>query len=188
MKFDFLQQRLDQGELNYLDVYFAEFMADLASTSDIILVNTFANLSHAQHNQHSCLDLSGQPNIQNKLRGLTCVTQVDLSNNNTVNTPLVLSQADLGKTNSATSPDSPARTCRLYLQRYHQYETNIAQQLISRNQLVSDGKSYVAILDELFPEAADGAVNWQKIAAFQNPDRGDRVSASIVAWDGRNIG
>ena len=170
MKFDFLLQRQIQGELNYLDIYFAEFMADLAGTSDSIVVNTFANLSRAQSNQHSCLDLSDQPDIQDKLRALACVTVVNPAGNTPVHTPLVLSQEDPSGARGADSAD-PDSTCRLYLQRYHQYESNIAQQLVSRNQLINDGKDYISILNELFPEVTDGTVNWQKIAAFQSVTR-----------------
>ena len=55
-RFNFLAQRKEQGDLLDVDVYFAEFIADLARTADPQLVNLFAELSHAQHTQQSCLD------------------------------------------------------------------------------------------------------------------------------------
>ena len=165
MKFDFLMQRLNQGELNRLDIYFAEFVADLALTADAELINTFANLSHAQANQHCCLDISDSPLIQAKLRKLDCVTLVHPDDRQRVNTPLVMcSFKDVGH----------PLYCRLYLQRYYCYEINLTDALVQRNRQLNDGKEYVSILNELFPETSldnKREIDWQKVAAFQSVTR-----------------
>ncbi|HIL98134.1 MAG TPA: exodeoxyribonuclease V subunit alpha [Pseudomonadales bacterium] len=145
--------RKQSGELADIDIYFAEFMADIANTTDHQLINAFAELSHAQLNQHACLDISGRIELVQKLKDLDCVTEVDPQDNNVAHTPLVLT--------------CQHQQYKLYLQRYHQYESNIARHLITRNKTVDSGTGYVDILDLLFPDSSDTEVDFQKVAAFQ---------------------
>ena len=158
MKYDFLQQRLNQGELTHLDVYFAEFMAELSATDDGQLVNVLANLAHAQSEQHSCLDISSRTDLITKLVSLDTVTTVVASERSAANTPLVLVKANNG-------------FVLLYLQRYYQYETEIVRQLVGRNQQTKTSTAFLPMLDKLFPMSteADAGVetDWQKVAAFQ---------------------
>ena len=146
-------RKQSSGELVDMDIYFAEFMADIANTTDHQLINVFAELSHAQLNQHACLDISSRPELVQKLKKLECVTEVDPQDNNVVHTPLVLT--------------CQHQQSRLYLQRYHQYESSIARHLIARNKNVDNCADYVDILDRLFPESSDTWVDFQKVAAFQ---------------------
>jgi exodeoxyribonuclease V alpha subunit len=158
MKYGFLKQRLDQGDLTHLDVYFAEFMAELSATDDAQLVNVLANLAHAQSQQHSCLDISSRTDLIAKLVSLDTVTTIVASERGEANTPLVLVKArdDL---------------VLLYLQRYYQYETEIVRQLAARNQQTETSTAFLPMLDELFPASSDADVeattDWQKVAAFQ---------------------
>ena len=135
MKYGFLKQRLDQGDLTHLDVYFAEFMAELSATDDAQLVNVLANLAHAQSQQHSCLDMSSRTDLIAKLASLETVTTVIASERSIANTPLVLVKA---------SDD----LVLLYLQRYYQYEAEIVRQLAARNLKTGTSTAFLPMLDE----------------------------------------
>ena len=91
--FHFLHQRKERGELQDIDIFFAEFMAELASTNDAQLINIFAELSHAQGKQHSCLDLTNRVEIIEKLKLLPSITILNPPNIKThvSANPLVLS-------------------------------------------------------------------------------------------------
>jgi len=144
---DFLKRKLLQNEINQIDVYFSELMAKLSKTSDTELIKTFSELSYRISQQDSCMDVSDK--LAAKLHKLETVTEISDDNMNQSNTPLILAGN------------------KLYLQKYFQYETKIARDLIKRNVTIenSDFKS----LELLFPtnlKNNDG-IDWQKVAAFQ---------------------
>ncbi|MBV1877885.1 MAG: exodeoxyribonuclease V subunit alpha [Pseudomonadales bacterium] len=145
-----LRQRFLQGELLDIDYHFATLLAKLTNTNDAQLLDVFAELSQAQHNQHSCIDITHRPELQGKLLALDCVTET--SSITQAHTPLVLTRHKDGN-------------CLLYLQRYHQYEVNLLEQLLKRNRVIDSNFTNYTLLDTLFKPSK--TVDWQKVAAFQ---------------------
>ncbi|MFT7686656.1 MAG: exodeoxyribonuclease V alpha subunit, partial [Candidatus Azotimanducaceae bacterium] len=143
-----------QEDLNPFDWYFASLMAEINEVQDHQIETLFARLSHAINRQNSCLDLTQDIELQNKLANLEYVTLI-----NTDDVP-------------KDPPISPLILWanKLYLQKYYQYEANIARQLISRNNFIKGFKPET--LNLLFPSSdieGKGAavIDWQKVAAFQ---------------------
>lgn len=100
------------GDFTSIDLHFSRLMCRLAGSDDERLGPVFARLSRALASQHSCLDLSGtedKAGLLDLLHSLP-VTSGDGS------TPLVVEGE------------------RLYMQRYHYYETRIASRLTAMNQ------------------------------------------------------
>ncbi|MBD3647667.1 MAG: hypothetical protein HUJ31_09510, partial [Pseudomonadales bacterium] len=106
--------RLESGELDFLDYYFARFIADLdKATVGPDLQNLIADLSHALNDQHSCLDLN---RYENRDAIIAALSELDSVGDGSVPTPLVLEGS------------------RLFLHRFYQYEIRVATELARRNQ------------------------------------------------------
>ena len=145
-------------DLKPFDIYFSNLMAEINEVEDQEIKNTFAKLSHAVNRQNSCLDLTQNSVLQEKLARLKHITVIDSDESlpSTIATPLVLCAG------------------KLYLQKFYQYELNIARQLIKRNNLIPGYNP--KILDSLFPpsdnsDEASESIDWQKVAAFQSLSR-----------------
>ncbi|HKI74882.1 MAG TPA: AAA family ATPase, partial [Pseudomonadales bacterium] len=97
----------------YVDRRFAELMMRLGHIDNRALADVFVRLSRGLSNQHSCLDLADgdtDTTLIEALRRLSIVSE------DGAGTPLVLEDT------------------RLYMQRYHYYETGIARRLVDMNQ------------------------------------------------------
>lgn len=142
---DFLRHRIRSGEIDHVDAHFSQFMARLGETGDTRLLNLFAELSRALSQQHSCLNLAELDIEQEVIDALAGLRIVDDGNGGR-ETPLVLDGS------------------RLYMQRYHAYETRVATWLSAMNEpLPSPPRELKQTLDVLFgPNPTQ-----QKLAAYQ---------------------
>ncbi|MEX2328030.1 MAG: AAA family ATPase, partial [Pseudomonadales bacterium] len=143
-----LKRQVQGGEFNYIDAHFADMLARLAQTTGTraspALIPWFARLSHALTRQHSCLDLSSLPESDELIAELTSLSIVGSPAD--TNFPLILDGT------------------RLYMQRYFQYESRIANALAERNRLLDDidVAQAIEITRSRFPETG-----WQQVAALQ---------------------
>ena len=141
-----VEAAIERGELNTLDARLSELLVRLGRVKEPALALLFARLSHALSAQHSCIDLAADPAdlaLKDALAELPIVSETG------DRTPLVLDGH------------------RLYLQRYFQYETEIAARLIAMNQRVGDPDptDYGNLVARLF-EGTTGA-GQQRLAVLQ---------------------
>lgn len=144
---DALRGQVQSGEFNYIDAYFGDMLGRLTQAAGARasppLIHLFARLSHALTRQHSCLDVSA--------------AQADALIAELIALPIV------GTPENTEFPLILDGT-RLYMQRYYQYESRIANALVERNRQLDDidVARALEIIRELFPDP-----NWQQVAALQ---------------------
>lgn len=140
-------------QLTDLDIHFADLMGRLAGEPGATLLLAAALCSHATGEGHVCLqlgDLAGQlfddsPQWRQQLMDSGVVGPPGSFY------PLIL------------DPDG-----RLYLYRYWDYESRLAQELLQRSRMQAPAppdRALKSLLERLFPPAPGLQTNWQKVAA-----------------------
>jgi exodeoxyribonuclease V alpha subunit len=133
-----------QIETRPIDAAFSELMRSYSPNMSATVQNIVTELSQALSQQQSCLDLSGRGKALIKELG-----SLSIIGDGKVPTPLVL------------------RGNQLYLHRYYQYESSVAQALIACNRTLPLHDHLEDQLQKYFGQAS-GTVNWQQIAALQS--------------------
>lgn len=138
----------DDIQFSRLDYAFSQFLMQ-HSTLDSKQGEKFAiillRLSHAQNHGHSCIALNG---AERKI--VLTSSMADASGN----LPLVLEKN------------------KLYLQRYWNYECQIAKKLVSLSCRKSVNRGLDSLIDQYFPVSYENEIDWQKqtaIAAVESP-------------------
>ncbi|VAX06299.1 Exodeoxyribonuclease V alpha chain [hydrothermal vent metagenome] len=144
-----------QSVLTDLDVHFARLMCRLAGDSSELALGA-ALVSNRTTNGHVCLNLA----VEAGQRGIDTP-------------PLNHWQTVLRKSSVVGQPGDYCplildETGRLYLYRYWEYEQELAAALTERAGQLDDAVDEEQLrsgLNQLFPAASDGEVDWQKLAA-----------------------
>ncbi|MDB5858079.1 MAG: exodeoxyribonuclease subunit alpha [Ramlibacter sp.] len=162
------------GWLRDLDQAFAAFMAREAGDADPLLLLAAALASHQLGRGHACLDL--QATLDD---GAVALALPPEDSDATEATPAgLLAGVDLTRWQRALAHprlvgSGPGSTplvlegARLYLRRYWQHERTVREAIAQRLALVqpaADNPGLRAALDALFPPAAAGETDWQKVA------------------------
>ncbi len=154
------------GQLTPLDRHFALEMANMHDIDSPLFLFICALLSKQLSNQHSCLalhhlDYSDPMSESPRLCSLNC-SDVELIEE-LLHFPAI-SLYEVGK---------PCHTpiiidgTRLYLQRYHQFELQVAEKLsqLSQTQYELDNSLIAKELNIVFPTLVEDNIDWQKVAA-----------------------
>lgn len=149
-----------------IDLHFGDFIASFNEDGKEDLFLAGALLMRNLRDGHVCLDL--------KTFAGNVIYQSE-ENEEVIRCPQLDSWLDsLGKSPCAGSPDDfkPLildENDRLYLQRYWQYEKDIAKFILARaaaiNELKFDGLHLQEKLNDYFPDAKGEGISWQKVAA-----------------------
>jgi exodeoxyribonuclease V alpha subunit len=153
----------ESGAFSPLDLHFARFVGKVSKAPSVELLLAAALVSRLTREGHICLDLSWQqpclipeageaPVLPEAGPWGTKLRQSGVVGEPGEHSPLIL------------DPQG-----RLYLYRYWQYQEELAEGI--KNRIVdetstSSVKSLRQGLNRIFPALNDGAVDWQKVAAF----------------------
>ncbi len=177
---DTLRQWSDVGWLRQLDSALAAFIAGLDPQATPALLVATALLAHMEGRGHSCLPLAplvarpgavlGWPaEAQGALAALWAGLPESVADWRAAlrGSPVVWAGGPAADTGQPLVLSGSADAPRLYLRRYWAYERAVAQQILDRTAtpLAVDAAGVRRWLDRLFaPAAAEGAVDWQKLA------------------------
>lgn len=148
------------GELEIIDVKFAEFMQRLEGKSDPRLHSAAALLSAGARAGHTCLDLNSLTIEEAALFGLEKFDP----------------ESWIDRLAQCSVVGSPGDYCpmildsrgRLYLHRFHASQEAVAQAVMDRSDATPKAagvEELKDLLDRLFPESSGNEPDWQKIAA-----------------------
>lgn len=144
-----------QAGLTPTDRHFADMLSRKSGVMDADHVLLFARLSQTLGNQNSCLRIDDSALIERlqTQNCVTCWTQTDTDYRN-INTPLVLALENKSENKSAL----------LYTNRFFQYESRIAENLIQRNRPAANPNQQYSALAPYFEDQDDPK---QRVAAIQ---------------------
>ncbi len=155
-----------QGQLTALDRHFAVEMAKMHNTSDPFFIFICALLSKQLSNQNSCLVLD-QIEHSNPMNESPRQCVINIQPTELVSA--LLSFTAISQFNKETKAQTPLVIDgnRLYLQRYHQFETQVSDVLtrLSRPTLEVKKEKLKQQLSLVFPPNNLEGIDWQKIAA-----------------------
>ena len=154
------------GQLTALDRHFAIEMAQMHQIDSPLFLFICALLSKQLSNQHSCLALE-HLEFSNPMEESPRMCHLNCTETELIEELLhfhAISRYQVGK---------PCHTPmvidgnRLYLQRYHQFELQVAETLtqLSQTQYQLDNELLSKELDIVFPKLDDDKIDWQKVAA-----------------------
>ncbi len=156
-------QKLNPDFFSEIDIYFADFIQRFSEKEDPLLLFTLAFLSRETAAGHICLNLSeyAEKQITDKDKSLSFPGFLEWKNK-------------LGMVTAVGSPGEFKPVIldnmgRLYLYRYWQYETSLAEELIRRSIKTHElpDKKFVSEKIELFfPESEDKNPDMQRAAAI----------------------
>ena len=155
-----------KGQLTALDRHFALEMAKMHDIDSPLFLFICALLSKQLSNQHSCLALQ-HIDYSNPMEESPRMCNLNCNDAELIEELLhfpAISRYQAGK---------PCHTpividgTRLYLQRYHQFEIQVAEILtqLSQTQYQLNKSQLTKELDIVFPTLEDDKIDWQKVAA-----------------------
>lgn len=156
-------QKLNPDFFSEIDIYFAKFIQRLSEKKDPMLFLTLAFLSRETSAGHICLDLSEHAGKQliDKDKSIVFPTFPEWQKN-------LMAVSAVGRPGEK-KPVILDESGRLYLFRYWQYETDLAEALIKRTKTehsLQDSSFSLEMIKKYFPDTENGSPDMQKVAAL----------------------